>query len=128
MGTPFKLLSFFSPQLTVYSPPPYIYIYIYVYIGLPISCQEGTEVGRGMALPTLDPGPRSGWVFTAAPQPLYLCERDQAPTVQEVGWASAPGWMHPGNVACIGGSSEPQAIQPVASRYTNYTIPVMYIN
>ena len=70
--------------------------------GCPVKCQAGTEVGRGMAVPKLDPGPRRERVASVTPRPLYLRERDQVSIVQEVGWASAPCWMGLGYLARIG--------------------------
>jgi hypothetical protein len=41
--------------------------------------------------------------------------------VQEIGWAAKPVWTGAVNLAPPG--IDPRTIQPVASRYTNYTIP-----
>ena len=44
--------------------------------------------------------------------------KDPVPIVQEAGWASGPVWTGAENLAPPG--SDPQTVQPLGSRYTNY--------
>jgi len=46
--------------------------------------------------------------------------KDPVPIVQEAGWALEPVWMGAENLAPSG--CDPQTLQPLASRYTNYAI------
>ena len=55
------------------------------------------------------------------PRPLYPWETAPLPIVQEAGWASEPVWTGDESLALIG--FDPRTVQPVASRYTGYTIP-----
>jgi hypothetical protein len=48
-------------------------------------------------------------------------KKNPVPIVQEAGWASAAIWMGAENLAPPG--FDPQTVQPVASRYTNYATP-----
>jgi hypothetical protein len=64
-------------------------------------------------------------VVNATPRPLYPRESDAVPIVEEAGWAPGPvGWVrkisHPPGF-------DLRTIQPVASRYTDYAIPVQFI-
>jgi hypothetical protein len=54
--------------------------------------------------------------------PLYPRERDPVPIVQEAGWAPGPVWTAAENLALAG--FDPRTVQPVASHYTDYAIPV----
>jgi len=61
-----------------------IYIHdmcVYVEVkGCPVTCQAGTEWRcRCIAVPILEIGARSGWVFNAMPRPLYHQEGDWYP-------------------------------------------------
>jgi hypothetical protein len=54
-------------------------------------------------------------------------EKDPVPIVQEVGWASGPVWTDAENLAPPG--FDPQTVQPVGSRYTDYATlidPISY--
>ena len=62
---------------------------------------------RGIALLFHYHGPRKGWGVSVTPRPLFTPGKDPVTIVQEVGWAS-PGF-------------DPRSIQPVASRYTDFT-------
>ena len=62
-----------------------------------------------------------GWVFNVTPWPFYLWERDPVSIVQEVGRASGPAWAGADNSPQP--EFEPRTVQPVASRYTDCTIP-----
>jgi hypothetical protein len=53
-----------------------------------------------------------GWVVNATSQPFYLRERAPVSIVEEAVWAPGPVW------SCM------ETVQPVASRYTDYTIPI----
>jgi len=52
--------------------------------------------------------------------PLYLCERDLVPTVQEAGWAPGPVWTGVENLADI--------IQPTASCYPGPLLVAIYMS
>ena len=52
-------------------------------------------------------------------RPLYTPGKDPVPIVQEAGWAPGPVWTDAGNLALPLGF-DPQTVQPVASRYTDY--------
>jgi hypothetical protein len=60
------------------------------------------------------------WVADATPWPLYPWEGDLVRFVQEAGWAQGPC----GQVQKISRplGFDPQTIQPVASRYTDYAM------
>ena len=45
--------------------------------------------------------------------------KDLVPTVQEAGWAPGPVWIGAENLAPLG--FDPRTVQPVGSRYTDYT-------
>jgi hypothetical protein len=74
---------------------------------------------RGIALLFHDHGTRRGWGVSVTPRPLFTPGKDPVPIVQEAGWPqgrSEQVWKispPPG--------FDPQTVQPVASRYTNYT-------
>jgi hypothetical protein len=53
------------------------------------------------------------------PQPLFTPGKDPVPIVQEAGWAPGPVWTGVKNLAPLG--FNPRTVQPVASRYTDYT-------
>ena len=53
------------------------------------------------------------------PLPLFTPRKDPVPIVEEAGWAPGPVWTGVGNLAPPLGFN-PQTIQPVASRYTDY--------
>jgi hypothetical protein len=58
------------------------------------------------------------------PQLLYAQERDLVPILQETGWAPGPVWTGVENFGPPPGF-DPQTIQPVASRYTDWAIPAL---
>jgi hypothetical protein len=62
-----------------------------------------------------------GCVVNATLRPLYPRERDPVPILQEAGW---PQGRH-GRVRKTSSPPgfDPRTVQPVASRYTDYTIP-----
>jgi hypothetical protein len=91
---------------------------------VPLHAGQAQRRARGIVLPILDPGARGGWVVSATPRPFYRRERDAVLVVQEAGWASGPVWIGRENLAPAG--FEPGTFQPVASRYTDYVIPVPY--
>jgi len=57
----------------------------------------------------------------ATPWPLYLQERQLEPTAKEAVWAPGTVWAGVKNLAPT--KFDPLAVQPIASRYTDYTIP-----
>jgi hypothetical protein len=75
---------------------------------------------RGIALPFHDHGTRRGWVVSITPWPLFTPGKDPGPTAQEAGRVPAPVWTGVENLALTPGF-DPWTVQPVASRYTDYT-------
>jgi hypothetical protein len=54
---------------------------------------QAQGIGRGIAVPILDPGATRGRVDRVSPLPFYPRERDPELTVEDAGWASWPyGW------------------------------------
>ena len=53
---------------------------------------------------------------------LPLPWKDPVPIVQEAGWAPGPVWMGAENLPPPG--FDPRTVQPVASRYTDWSIAV----
>ena len=53
------------------------------------------------------------------PRQHFTSGKDPVPIVQEAGWASEPVWTGAENVAPPG--FDPRTVQPVGSRYTDYT-------
>jgi len=74
---------------------------------------------RGIALPSLEHGTRRGWGVSVTPRLLFTPGKDLVPIVQEAGWATGPVWTGSENLAPAGIWSP--AVQPIASRYTDYT-------
>jgi len=52
------------------------------------------------------------------PRPQLTPGKDPVPIVQEAGWASGLVWTGAENLAAPG--FDPQTVQPVGSRYTDY--------
>jgi len=75
---------------------------------------------RGMSLPILDPDPRKGWVTSSTLEPLCSWRTEPVFILQEVGRASGPE-----NLVTTWVRSRP--IKPVANRYTDYAIAIIYI-
>jgi hypothetical protein len=65
------------------------------------------------------------WVVNTTPWPIYARERDPVPIVQGAGWAPGLGWTGVENLSPPG--FDPWAVQPVASRYTDYAIPIRLV-
>ena len=74
-----------------------------------LTCQAGTELITGVAVPIPDPGANRGWVVSATPRPLYPQEKTRYPlrlqitrhSAHEGGKAALPpriSWL--GNVSC----------------------------
>jgi hypothetical protein len=63
-------------------------------------------------------GTRKGWGVSVTPRPLFSPEKDPVPILQEAVWATGPVWTGAENLAPPGFDS--RAVQPVASRYTDY--------
>ena len=57
---------------------------------------------RGIGLPFLDHGTRSGWGVSVTPRPLFTPRKDPVPIVQEAGWALGPVWTGTENLASTG--------------------------
>lgn len=55
-----------------------------------VSRKQAQRGGRVIAVPTLDPDTRKGFVISATLQPLYPRGREPLPTLQEAGLASGP--------------------------------------
>ena len=62
-----------------------------------------------------------GWLANAKPRSLYRCETDPVPIVQETGWAPGPVWT--GAKISPTPGFDPQTVQPVAIRYSDYATP-----
>ena len=54
------------------------------------------------------------------PRPHLTPGKDPVPIVQETRWASGPLWTGAENLAQLG--FDPRTVQPVGSRYIDYTI------
>ena len=76
--------------------------------------------GRGIALPFHDHGTRRGWGVSVTPRPFFTAGKDPVPIVQEAGWGPGPVWTGAENLAPPPGF-DPRTVQPVASRYTDWT-------
>ena len=63
-----------------------------------------------------------GWVVNATLRPLKPRKRDPVPIVEEAGWAPGPVWTGAENLTRTGFDSS--IVQLVASRYTDWAIPV----
>jgi len=63
-----------------------------------------------------------GWLVNATTRPLYPLERDTASIVQEAGWAQGR-YRRMRNICSPPPGFDPQTVQPVASRCTDYAIP-----
>ena len=74
---------------------------------------------RGIALPFFDHGTRRGWEVSFTPRHPLTPGKDPVPIVQEAGWAPGPVWTGAENL-------DPCTVQPVASRYTEYTTRPTY--
>ena len=75
---------------------------------------------RGIALPFHYHSTRRGWGVSVTPRLLFTLRIDPVPIVQEDGWAPGPVGTGKENLAPPG--FDPRAVQPVASRYTDYAI------
>jgi len=73
---------------------------------------------RGMVLLFHDRGTRRGWGISVTIRPLFTPRKHPVRIVQEAEWAPGPVWTDAGNLAPPG--FDPQTVQPVASRYTDY--------
>ena len=69
-------------------------------------------------------GDRWERVVNATSRPLYPTERDPVTIVQETGWVSGPVLTGEENLAPPPPEIDPRIVQPVASSYTYYVIPV----
>ena len=58
--------------------------------------KQAQRGGRGIALPTLDPDTRKGWVISATLEPLYSRRRKPVPILQEAAWAFGDGLIGAG--------------------------------
>jgi len=64
-------------------------------------------------------GTRRGWGVSVMRQPLFTPGKDPVTIVQEAGWARRPVWTGAENLAPPP-RFDPQTVQPVASRYTDW--------
>jgi hypothetical protein len=69
-------------------------------------------------------GTRSGWGVSIKPRRLFFLGEDSIPILQEVGWAPGSVWTGAENLASTG--FDPRTVQPVTSRYTDYTTQLKY--
>jgi len=84
------------------------------------------SISTGIALHFHDHGTKRGWGVSVTLRPLFIPGKDPVPIVQKAGWAP----RRSGHMLKISPPPgfNPQTIQPVASRYTDYvTRPTMYI-
>ena len=56
---------------------------------------------------------------SVTPRPLFTTGKDRVPIVQEAGWAPGPVWTGAENLAPP--RFDPRTVQPVVSRYTDYS-------
>jgi len=75
---------------------------------------------RGFALLFLVHFTRRGWVVSSTRRPQFTPEKDPVPILQEARWAPAPVRTGAENLA-LSPEFDPRTVQPVASRYTNYS-------
>ena len=61
-----------------------------------------------------------GWVVNASPRPLHPKERGPVSIIHEAGWVPGPVWTGAEKLAPPPGFDS-RTIQPVVSRYTDYT-------
>jgi hypothetical protein len=64
---------------------------------------------------------RKECVVSITPRPPLPTGKDPVPIVQEAGWAPEPVWIGAEKLSPPG--FDPRTFQPVASRYTDYSIP-----
>ena len=83
---------------------------------------EAQRGSSGIAL-LFNLGARWGWVVNATPWTLYPGERNAVPIVQEGGWAGPRSSLDGCGKPRSHQGSDPRNVQPVASRYTDCTIP-----
>jgi hypothetical protein len=103
-----------------------IITYVKVKITHPyVTCHDWHRGGsRRTALLMLNLGARWGWVINTTLRPLYPRERATVPIVQEAGWTSGPVCMDKEKRKYPAPPGfQPRTVQPVPSRYTEYTIP-----
>jgi len=74
---------------------------------------------RGITLLFHDHGTRRRWGVNVTPRPLFTPGKDPVPIVQEAGWAPGPVWTGAENLAPH--RFVPRTVQPVASRYTDWS-------
>jgi hypothetical protein len=74
---------------------------------------------RGITLLFLNHGTERGCGVIATTRPLFTPGKDPVPIVQEAAWAPGPVWTGAENLAPP--RFDPRTVQPVASRYTDYT-------
>jgi hypothetical protein len=75
-----------------------------------------------MLCPFFNLGSIWGWVVNARPLPLYSLDAEEVPISPTAAWASRPVWRGTENLALTG--CELWTIQPVASCYTDYAMPI----
>ena len=82
---------------------------------------------RGIVLLFLGHGTRRGWRVSITPWALFTPGTGPVPFVQKAEWAPGPVWTSAENLAPSG--FDPQTVQPVASRCTDYiTWPTKSLN
>jgi hypothetical protein len=77
------------------------------------------RVGRGIAVLFLDLGARRGWVVSITPQPLY--PRERPGTHCTGGWVGLRAGLDAWEKSRPPPGFDPRTVQPVASRYTDWT-------
>ena len=87
---------------------------------LPCKGRTAHRGSRSIALPFHDHGTRRGEGSASHPGHSLPPWKDPVPIVQEAGWAPGPVWTGAENLAPPSPGFDPQTIQPVASRYTDW--------
>jgi hypothetical protein len=88
----------------------------------PITGRKAHKVSRGIALLICDLGARRGWVVSTTPHPLYPWERPG--THCTGGWVGPRAGLHLCEKSVPPPGFDPWTVQPVASCYTDWAIPV----
>ena len=77
---------------------------------------------RGIALPFLDHGTRRGWGVSVTPRPLFTPGKTRYPLYRRL--CGPQGRSGQVRKTSPPPGSDPRSLQPVASRYTDWTVPV----
>jgi len=117
--TPVPLTRWLGGTLSVRWKTAHILSYSKVKV-VSIHAKQAQRGCRGIALPKLDPNPRKGCVTSATLEPLFSRRREPVLILQDAGWASGTEKLA---TICV----RFRNINPVANRYTDYAIAIIYI-